>query len=44
MVAFTKPQKRKKEERKRLRGERDQSKFTSVLNSPPFKVFLCTCS
>ena len=27
MVAFTKPQQRKKEENKRLRGERDHIKF-----------------
>ena len=27
MVAYTKPQQRKKEESKRLRGERDQIKF-----------------
>ena len=27
MMAYTKPQHRKKEERERLRGERDQIKF-----------------
>ena len=27
MVAYTKPQQRKKEESERLRGERDQTKF-----------------
>ena len=30
MVAYTKPQQRKKEESKRLRGERDQVKFIDV--------------
>ena len=30
MVAFTKPQQRKKEESKRLRGERDQIKFIDL--------------
>ena len=30
MVAYTKPQQRKKEERERLRGERDQIKFTDL--------------
>ena len=30
MVAYTKPQRRKKEEGKRLRGERDQVKFTDL--------------
>ena len=30
MVAYTKPEQRKKEERERLRGERDQSKFIDL--------------
>ena len=30
MVAYTKPQQRKKEESKRLRGERDQIKFIDL--------------
>ena len=30
MVAYTKPQQRKKEERERLRGERDQIKFVDL--------------
>ena len=30
MVAYTKPQKGKKEESKGLRGERDQIKFTDL--------------
>ena len=30
MVAYTKPQKRKKEESERLRGERDQIKFIDL--------------
>ena len=30
MVAYTKPQKRKKEESERLRRERDQVKFVDV--------------
>ena len=30
MVAYTKPQQRKKEESERLRGERDQIKFTDL--------------
>ena len=30
MVAYTKPQQRKKEESKRLRGEGDQIKFVNV--------------
>ena len=30
MVAYTKPQQRKKEEIERLRGERDQIKFTDL--------------
>ena len=29
-MAYTKPQQRKKEESKRLRGERDQIKFTDL--------------
>ena len=31
MVAYTKPQQRKKEESKRLRGERDQIKFIDFI-------------
>ena len=30
MVAYTKPQQRKKEESKRLRGERDQIQFIDL--------------
>ena len=30
MVAYTKPQQRKKEESERLRGERDQIKFIDI--------------
>ena len=30
MVAYTKPQRREKEENKRLRGERDQIKFIDL--------------
>ena len=30
MVAFTKPQRRKKEESEKLRGERDQMKFIDL--------------
>ena len=30
MVAFTKPQQRKKEESEKLRGERDQMKFIDL--------------
>ena len=30
MLAYTKPQQRKKEESKKLRGERDQIKFTDL--------------
>ena len=30
MVAYTKPKQRKKEERERLRGERDQFKFIDL--------------
>ena len=30
MVAYTKPQKRKKEESEKLRGERDQINFTDL--------------
>ena len=30
MVAYTKPQQRKKEEREKLRGEGDQIKFTDL--------------
>ena len=30
MVAYTKPQQRKKEESKRLRGERDKIKFNDL--------------
>ena len=30
-MAYTKPQQRKKEESKRLRGERDQIKFTDLV-------------
>ena len=33
MVAYTKPQQRQKEESKKLRGERDQMKFKSVLHA-----------
>ena len=42
MVAYTKPQQRKKEESRRLRGERDQMKFIYLrLGAHKERVYAC---